>query len=110
MPYTHSHLRCLAVGSALLLFAAAGCETLHTPQEMWHSMRQTFKLRGDDYRDPAEEREEEWRVAGDERRKEQAVEKDPDQWYRQYFMSEKLAKLSATSASSKRGVPRPKCH
>ncbi len=86
--------RC-AAGFVLALAASQpGCALFMTPSEAWMSLKHTFSPSDDYYvtgTKPDEDRQ--WRVAGEEGRRGQAVEKDPDQWYRKYFMTSKAREI-----------------
>ncbi len=90
----------MALGRSLLLLggllAAAcvpGCALFEPWGEFWHQTKRTAKPKGTDQRDTTEESEEQWKVVGDEGRKDQSVELDPDQWWRKYIMSEKARSI-----------------
>jgi hypothetical protein len=85
-------------GLALLVagFAAGGlpgCLLVEPWGEFWHQMKRNTVVSADDKRDFTEDSQEQWEVVGDEGRKGQAVEKDPDQWYRKYILSEKARSI-----------------
>ena len=67
------------------LVGLAGCTSF---DGLW---QRTTKSRHE--RDTTEESEEQWKVVGDEGRKGQDVEIDPDQWWRKYVMSEKARSI-----------------
>jgi hypothetical protein len=53
-----------------------------------------FTFRGTDYDDPTEEEDEPWITdSANEGRADQVRERDPDQWYKNYFMSEKARSI-----------------
>ena len=82
-----------AVAAAAALTALPGCALLEPWGQFWHEVKRNAKPSGEDARDYTEEKQEEWKVVGKEGRKGQHVEKDPDQWYRKYIMSEKAREI-----------------
>ena len=56
-------------------------------------MTTNAKPNAKDGRDFTAESQEQWKVVGDEGRRGQGIEKDPDQWYRKYIMSEKAREI-----------------
>ena len=82
----------------LVLFAAAacglsGCLLAEPWGEFWHQTGRAAKARADDRRDTTEESQEQWGFVGEEGRRGQEAEKDPDQWWRKYVMSEKARSI-----------------
>lgn len=82
-------LFCAAVAAAGL----SGCLLIEPWGNFWHEVKRNAKLDGEDRRDTAEDSQEQWKFVGKEGRRNQSVEKDPDQWYRQYIMSEKARSI-----------------
>lgn len=77
----------------VFLFALPGCMLVETTQEAWRQSARQFRFRDSDYRDTSEEVNDEWDFVGDEARQIHGVEKDPDQWYKRWFMSEKARSI-----------------
>lgn len=82
-----------ALAGAAVLTALPGCMLLEPWGDFWHEVKRNVKPSGDDKRDFTEESQEDWQFVGKEGRKGQTVEKDPDQWYRKYIMSEKARNI-----------------
>ena len=85
-----------AVAGVVLALAAtqAGCAMIMTPTEAWRSMKQAFTPDENDLVTGTKAEEDKmWRVAGEEGRRGNAVEKDPDEWYRKYFMTDKAREI-----------------
>ena len=83
---------------ALLLTVLAttglpGCLLVEPWGDFWRQVKRNAKPSADDQRDFTRESQEEWRVVGDEGRRHQTVEVDPDQWYRKYILSEKAREI-----------------
>ncbi|MBA3314382.1 MAG: hypothetical protein M3552_07385 [Planctomycetota bacterium] len=70
-----------------------GCLLVEPWGNFWHDVRQAAKPSGADGRDYTEESQEAWEFVGEEGRRGQEIEKDPDQWYRKYIMSEKARSI-----------------
>lgn len=84
------------LSSGLLLAGTAmfsGCILIESAQEMGRQSARVFKLRETDYRDTSEEVSTEWDFVGDEARAIRGVEKDPDPWFKKYFMSEQARSI-----------------
>ena len=90
-PTTNFLLR-IAAGSAfaLTLLCHTGCQSMSdsTRTSMRHFTRQ-FTPSPHDYRDATGESEDQWQDFTREARAAHVAEKDPDPWYRRWFMSEK---------------------
>lgn len=82
-------LLCAAVAAAGL----PGCLLMEPWGDFWHEVKRNTKLDGKDRHDTTEDSQEQWEFVGKEGRRGQSVEKDPDQWWRQYIMSEKARSI-----------------
>lgn len=71
-----------------------GCATVEGVTDVW-SGGIAYLTPPPAERDFTEESEEEWKLVGSEIRPGQAVEKDPDQWWRRHVMSEKAREIEA---------------
>jgi hypothetical protein len=78
---------------ACVLPSLTGCLLLEPWGNFWHDIAAAAKPSGEDARDYTEDSQEEWAFVGKEGRRDQPVEKDPDQWYRQYILSEKARSI-----------------
>jgi hypothetical protein len=92
MPASRS-LALLASGIAVC--SLSGCLLLEPWGDFWHQTKRNTKPRTDGSRDFTAESQEEWKFVGEVGRRGQPVEKDPDQWYRRYIMSEKARDIEA---------------
>jgi hypothetical protein len=89
-----SRRRALALVIAVLAVGSLpGCLLVEPWGEFWHQVRRNAKPSGEEGRDYTEDSQEQWKVVGEEGRKGQTAERDPDQWYREYFMSEKARSI-----------------
>ena len=86
--------RSLAIcACAGVLSNLTGCLLVEPWGNFWHDVKAAAKPSGEDGRDYTKDTQEEWKIVGEEGRRGQAVEKDPDQWYRKYIMSEKARSI-----------------
>jgi len=83
----------MSVRRSLVVFACLFASVAASGCSMWDATKRFTRLKGDDMRDTTEDSQEQWEIVGDEGRRGQAVEKDPDQWWRQYVMSEKARSI-----------------
>lgn len=71
----------------------SGCALTQPLRPVTHYVKDMMTFKGTDYSNPADEEDESWvHSAGDEAHEIRGGgprERDPDQWYRKYFMSEK---------------------
>ena len=81
---------CLCAG---VLPSLTGCLLVEPWGNFWHDATASLKPSGEDSRDYTEESQEQWEFVGEEGRRGQEVEKDPDQWYREYILSEKARSI-----------------
>lgn len=70
-----------------------GCSLMEPWGAAWHDMKRMAMPKTSDRRELTEESQEQWNFVGEEGRRGQEVEKDPDQWYRKYIMSEKARSI-----------------
>lgn len=89
--FTRRSLACCI--ATVSLFWLTGCALMEPWDNFWHDMKSVAKPSGDDGRDYTEESQEQWEFVGKEGRRGQEVERDPDQWYRKYIMSEKARSI-----------------
>ena len=75
------------------LVLSSGCVLMESAQEMSRQTLRVFKFRPSDYRDLAEEEDNEWDFVGQEGRGNLTRERDPDQWWKKWFMSEKARSI-----------------
>ncbi|HEX6986823.1 MAG TPA: hypothetical protein VF170_15710 [Planctomycetaceae bacterium] len=83
-------------GLALLTLGVAGlsgCAGFASWGEFWHQVKRNATPSAGDKRDFTEMSQEDWEFVGEEGRRGQEVEKDPDQWYRKYILSEKAREI-----------------
>lgn len=86
--------RVLAIGFLTLgCVPLCGCLLAEPIHQTWAFTKNTFKPRGVNDVDTTEKVDHTWRGVADEGRRGHKVEKDPDQWYRNYFMSEKAREV-----------------
>ena len=78
---------------SLVLFACLFASVAASGCSMWDATKRYTRLKGDDMRDTTEDSQEQWKIVGDEGRRGQDVEIDPDQWWRKYIMSEKARSI-----------------
>ena len=90
MIFRRSLAICLLAGA---MPGLTGCLLVEPWGNFWHDVTAAAKPSGDDGRDYTEESQEEWAFVGEEGRRGQAIEKDPDPWYRKYIMSEKARSI-----------------
>ncbi len=78
-----------------LVFAgSSGCALMGPINSANRYAKSFFTFRGTDYADPTEEEDDPWITeAADEGRAGRPQERDPDQWYRNFFMSEKARSI-----------------
>lgn len=82
---------CLALTTALSL--TCGCTLMQKSQEFTHESMRAFKPRTSDYRDFTDETDDQWAIAGKEGRADVPPEKDPDPWFKKWFMSPKARSI-----------------
>lgn len=77
------------------LFALpSGCALMDATKEFGRQTKRTFTFRPGDYRDLTEEETNDWTESvGKEGRGNQPLEKDPDPWFANLFMSEKARSI-----------------
>ena len=76
------------------LVGSSGCGLTQTMNSMTHFAKKTFTFRSTDAEDPTEMEDDAWITdAADEARGDRPREKDPDQWYKKYLMSEKARSI-----------------
>ncbi len=89
-------MRCIA---SLVVFIGlcalqSGCVLIEPMQEMSRQTKRIFTFRPGDYRDMTEEETDDWTDdVGREGRGNQPFEQDPDQLWRNWFMSEKARSI-----------------
>lgn len=77
-----------------LVAGSSGCALTQPLNSITRYAKDLFTFRGTDYVDPTEEEDDAWiSEAGDEARGDRPREKDPDQWYKKYVMSEKARSI-----------------
>lgn len=81
------------LGSATAALSLTGCLLAEPWGEFWHQVKRNATPNADDRRDFTENTQEDWEFVGKEGRSDQVVEKDPDQWYRKYILSEKAREI-----------------
>ena len=72
-----------------LILSTSGCSLVESPRSAMRRMTRMYSPNPDDWADGSEEESTEWDFVGDEGRADTKREKDPDQWYKKYLMSEK---------------------
>jgi hypothetical protein len=84
---------CLIV-LGLLLAWQSGCLLMESAKEFGRHTKRQFTFRPGDYRDLTEEEADDWvGEVGREGRGDRPMEKDPDQWWRTFMMSEKARSI-----------------
>jgi len=73
----------------LLLVTSAGCGLVEGPRSATRRMTRMFTPNPTDWDKGADEDAGQWDFVGEEGRGEQERERDPDQWFKKYLMSEK---------------------
>ena len=74
--------------------AFAGCAVMEPVSAMGRYAKSLLTFRSSDYSNPTEEQVDPWiEEAGSEARAGRPRERDPDQWYKKYFMSEKARSI-----------------
>ena len=89
-------MRCGVVSLLLLAWVVgfSGCGLMQPVNSMTRYTKKLLTFRGSDSADPTEEEADAWITeAGEEARSGQARERDPDQWYKKYIMSEKARSI-----------------
>lgn len=87
-----SRKSCVTVALALAA-CAGGCTLQDHAANAIHDAKKMTTPKTTDRRDFTEDVEEDWGFVGDEGRKNQTKEIDPDQWWRRYVMSEKARQI-----------------
>jgi hypothetical protein len=89
-------MRCGAMTVLLLSWVVgfSGCGLMQPWNSMTRYTKNLFTFRGTDAYDPTEEEDAPWvSEAAQEARSGQMRERDPDQWYKKYVMSEKARSI-----------------
>ena len=89
-------MRCGAILVLLLAWVVgfSGCGLMQPLNSMTRYTKNLFTFRGTDFIDPTEEVDDDWITeAAQEARPDQIRERDPDQWYKKYVMSEKARSI-----------------
>ena len=77
-----------------LVSCSSGCVLVDSAKEMGRYTKRTFTFRPSDYRDATEEQQDDWESSvGEEGRGNQPRQRDPDQWFKKWFMSEKARSI-----------------
>ena len=76
-----------------LVACSSGCVVIDSAKDMGRYTKQMFTFRPSDYRDATDEPQDDWEFVGDEGRGNQPVQRDPDQWWRKWFMTEKARSI-----------------
>lgn len=81
--------------SMLMVFVFAGLSGCAMMDSMSNYVKQTFSFsKGTDYINGTEEEDDAWvSEMGEEARSNHRRERDPDQWFKNYFMSEKARSI-----------------
>ncbi len=66
-----------------------GCALVESGQDAARQTFRIFKFQPNDYRDFSEEQDDKWSFVGEDARGGMKRTRDPDQWFKQHFMSEK---------------------
>ncbi len=85
-------MRSRSIAGLLLMWVlgSTGCMLATPLRQMTDYTKSMLTPNGYDYEDPTEEKDEVWVTeVGDEGRKGHPRERDPDQWYKKYFMTER---------------------
>ena len=78
----------------LMSLPCAGCAVMEPVGAMARYAKSLLTFRPSDYSNPTEEEVDPWiEEAGEEARAGQPRQRDPDQWYKKYFMSEKARSI-----------------
>jgi hypothetical protein len=83
----------MAALMAGVLTIPAGCALVDGSRTASRETLRAAKPRPSDYRDPTDEPVDEYAYVGQIARNHRPVEKDPDPWFRQIFMSEKARSI-----------------
>ena len=78
----------LAILSVLMLFST-GCSMMESPRVAARRMTRMFTPHPTDWGHDAADDTAEWDFVGDEGRADVVREKDPDQWFKRFLMSDK---------------------
>lgn len=81
--------RLTLMGLCLLMVLSSGCSLVETPKAAMRRMTRMMTPNPRDFSDDAADDSGEWDFVGDEGRGDQTRERDPDQWFKRYLMSEK---------------------
>ena len=91
---SHRSIRLFNCCAALILAALPGCMLAEPFQQTWFATKQAVKSDGGlGVPNPADQEDKSWRYVAEEGRPKRPVEKDPEQWYRKYVMSEKAREV-----------------
>ena len=87
--------RCSIMILVGMFFLQQGCTTMmDSARNMGHQTKQFLSIKPGGYRDATEEEVDDWTEdVGREGRGNQPMEKDPDTWWRDLFMSEKARSI-----------------
>ena len=72
-----------------LVVAPSGCVLIDSAKDVGRYTKRTFTFRPGDYRDATDEQQDDWEFVGEEGRGNQTIQRDPDQWWRKWVMTEK---------------------
>ncbi len=76
------------------LMASSGCALTESVSTLTHAAKRTFRFRGTDVVNPADLEDEAWITeAAEEARGDLPRERDPDQWWKKYMMSERARSI-----------------
>ncbi len=79
--------------ASLLVGGLSGCLFFEPIGEFWHQVKRNATPSAEDQRDFTQKEDESWEFVGSEGRRGQEIEKDPDQWYRNYILSPKAREI-----------------
>lgn len=78
----------------LVVMSSSGCALTEPMRPVARYAKNLFTFRGTDYADPTEEEDDIWITdAAEEARGDRPRERDPDQWWKKYMMSEKARSI-----------------
>ncbi|MFO0976720.1 MAG: hypothetical protein U0996_10005 [Planctomycetaceae bacterium] len=73
----------------LVALFVSGCSLVESPTSAMRRVKRTFTPNPHDWDSKASDDKGEWDFVGDEGRGDQPRERDPDQWFKKYLMSDK---------------------